>query len=158
MIAILAVGFLPNRSFWKSVPSELLSSFVGFDTSIAQATMWPFLCTFSGRLSPSAISGNPVTRPTTRQSFGLLLLGQAGGGVCLVLPRSFAVVAPAIETAATVTSAAHSAAKAIWWRPRRRRPVVDWVVPVIESLNTAWPTGLRTWPRTAAGLRCGRIA
>jgi hypothetical protein len=70
--------------------------------------------------------------------------------VRFVFPSTFASLAPAEETAIVPTSAAHSAAKAIAWRARRLRPVVDWIVPVIHPHRQ---------PPAVAGqaLRCERI-
>src|SRR3954468_18206432 len=97
----------------------------------------------------------PVTPPIAEHG----LEGQAGGGVRFVLPSTLACSAPADETATTPMSAAHRAAKAMAWRARCRRPVVDSIVPVIGVLGTARRTGLG--PRRAVppwvGLRCERI-
>src|ERR671936_347068 len=105
-------------------PKKLRCDFFGLESSIAQATSLPSLRTLNGRFSPSATRWKPVTLPTASQFFG-----QAGSGVCLVLPRTLAFLAPAEDTATAPTIATHSAAKARGCRTRARGSDVDVIAP-----------------------------
>src|SRR5262245_27538047 len=123
-----AVGFFRWLSDWNRSPKNSRCDLLGLERSIAQATSFPFRGTFIGRLTPSATRGNPVTLPTPSQGRRAVSFGQSALGVRFVFPSTFASLAPAEETAIVPTSAAHSAAKAIAWRARRLRPVVDGIV------------------------------